>query len=78
MADDQSKSWQQPLPLLALGPKGHYLLPALVRLLGGAFPPGEVLIRLHLELETGHQLDIPLTRAMAVELRNSLTAILDE
>lgn len=67
----------QPLPLLKLGPKGHYLLPPLARFLGAAFPPGEVLTRLHLVLESGHQLDMPLTRQLAEELRNSLAAILD-
>ena len=67
---------QQPLPLLELGPKGHYLLPVLAQIQGAAFPPGEVLTRLHLVLESGHQLDMPLTRAVAEELHKSLTEIL--
>ncbi len=77
MTTDPGRIPQQPRPLVELGPKGHYRLPALVHVLGAAFPSGEVLTRLHLELESGHQLDIPLTRALAEELRNSLTAILE-
>jgi hypothetical protein len=68
---------QQPRPLVELGPRDHYRLPPLAQIRGAAFPPGEVLTRLHLVLESGHELDLPLTRALAEELRNSLTAILD-
>jgi hypothetical protein len=77
MAIDPGRAQQQPLPLVELGPRGHYRLPALAQIRGAAFPPGEVLTRLHLVLETGHQLDMPLTRVLAEELRNSLTAILE-
>jgi hypothetical protein len=69
---------QQPRPIVELGPRGHYRLPPLAQIRGAAFPPGEVLTRLHLVLESGHELDIPLTRALAEDLRNSLTAILTE
>lgn len=68
---------QQPRPLVELGPKGHYRLPPLVQIRGVAFPPGEVLTQLHLVLETGHELDMPLTRAVAEKLHSSLTAILE-
>jgi hypothetical protein len=63
-------------PLLPLPPKGHYLLPPLGQLQGAAFPQGEALTRLHLVLESGHQLDMPLTRPQAEALHRSLTAIL--
>jgi len=76
MTDLASEAPQQPRPLLELGPKNHYLLPPLVQIRGAAFPQGKTLTRLHLVLESGHELDIPLTRAMAEELHNSLTAIL--
>jgi hypothetical protein len=60
---------QQPRPLVELGPRGHYRLPPLAQIRGAAFPPGKVLTRLHLVLESGHELDIPLTRILAEELR---------
>jgi len=69
---------QQPRPHVELGPKGHYRLPALVQIRGAAVLQGEELTRLHLVLESGHELDMPLTRALAEQLRNLLTAILEE
>jgi hypothetical protein len=66
------------LPLLKLGPKGHYRLPTLVQITGAASSPGKVLTRLHLVLESEHRLDLPLTKIVAEELRNSLSVMLGD
>ena len=63
---------QQPLPLVQLGPVAHYRIPTVVRVEGAAFPAGEVQARIHLRLESGHLLDMPLTQATIDELHASL------
>ena len=66
---------KQPLPLVQLGPVGHYRIPTVVRVEGAAFPPGEVQARIHLRLETGHLLDMPLAQATIDELHASLAKL---
>ena len=67
---------QQPKPLVELGPEDHYRLPETMQIQGAAFVPSEGRVRIHLILETGHVLDIPMTLDTATSLRNWLDSAL--
>ncbi len=54
---------QQPLPLLPLPPQGHYRLPTVYREEGAVVVSDGGPVRIHLRLETGLLLDLPLTQA---------------
>jgi hypothetical protein len=66
---------QQPLPLLPLPRLGHFRLPEVVKENGAVVSSGGGLTRIHLQLETGLQLDLPLSQAAILELAAALTAL---
>ena len=66
---------QQPLPLAELGPRGHYRIPPIVPVTGVVFSSTTQPIRIHLVLETGHVLDIPMTQAVLDDLYGALKSL---
>ena len=68
----------RPLPHVELGPRGHYLLPPIVQVVGVAKSLGTEPTRMHVRLATGHELDIPVIPDAIVSLAKHLTVYLSD
>jgi hypothetical protein len=69
---------QRELPHVELGPRGHYLLPPITRVVGGVTPLSKEPVRIHVRLATGHELDIPVIRDAIESLVRQLSVHLSD
>lgn len=62
-------------PLVELGPPGHYRTPPAIQALGVVMPSYKAPAQIRLALESGHELDIPVTQDTIDALYRSLRSM---